>query len=474
MRIGVQRPNELSATKYPFAEDSAFVSTGTASEPIQPGLLPCDFFSDVVVDAPDGINVVISELACADGRIVFSVVGSQGDTLETFSLESRDFDDLGRAFYASENAFVRVQTKYARSMKGLLGRISAESVSCSIGFDPHCTRRPENRLLAFDVHGDRVAGHVAFEPGYNISFDRPDYTSSNNLSLSAIAGSGAGRVPCGESEQADKAEAVVSGIVPDENGAVRIETDGCYSVNPLSDSALQITGQCTQCCSCEGDYLPLANAVNSMTTRLDTVYKDLSDINERHNRLIAVTKNRLTYELKPTFIAAATRDVLSTPGRSDIRVGVTFANVTLDDVRVLGMDMTVGNSKIKLFDMADASGVVSAMNMEIVETVLAVRGVIEVVRTMQIGTYAKAGTDAEIPEDEGVSVKSGATMYITSGSKCSNQSRESDGPYMSSAANFAVTIRYCRESDFEQAMADMESEGSSTRIVTEVFGGVFE
>lgn len=478
MKLGVQFPNESEGTKYPFSEDSALVSAQPVSCFVGSGpwnVVPCDLFDDVCVDVSGGVSVFLQSLDGMSGKALFAVSDAEsGEVLASFELGNRDFDELGRAFYASNAAFVRVSTKYARSFGNLLGKIAGTgTLSGRIDFDPRCLRVAEKRLEAFDVGGIRVSGDVVFEPGYNVSVARPDYVSSNNVSVSAVSGAGAGRVPCDVAYPESSGNPGILGVSPDKDGGVRIESDGCYSVVPFSDKDIQILHHCGQCCSCEGDYLPAANAVNHLAERLDAIYDELCNINRDYNAKIAEVIDGLSAAGDVSLSVRASKTESQTAGKYDIQVAMSFVDVVSGSVCVLGADFTVGPARVSLFDLASASDIVPETRPVEVEAALAVRGVVEVYRSLQVGSKSKTGPDATIPPGEHVLLQSGSEMHIRSNSKCFADSWQSQGPYVASESGYTATVRYCLESDLEAALEEIAAGGECPHVVSKVFEGVF-
>lgn len=138
-------------------------------------------------------------------------------------------------------------------------------------------------LVNGDVASQKITGDVRFEAGNNMyvgndmsqavyAYSSAMASEKNGVVLSAIAGAGAGRVPCDESNDCPD---TVGNITPDAQGDVVIEGDGCYQISPYPDrNAVRIVGRCNACCQCK-DYVEIGDRLGERSQVLAKVYNRL-------------------------------------------------------------------------------------------------------------------------------------------------------------------------------------------------------
>lgn len=449
MRLGTQVQNERLGTKYPFSDDSGFVSDVPYSTYSSDGKIPCDLFDDVVVDSNDKVSVFVTGINCDVGSVTLSITDDSGVVSATFDLDARSFDKHGRALYVSKSAFVRVSTKHVRNLRDVLARAKAGNDSVlsyavgDVGFDIHCYRISERRLLAFDVHDEQVSGDVVLRTGYNMDIDLQDFTDDNTISLSASAGAGVGRVPCDVAYPDVSVDDGMSGLSPDKDGSIRIEADGCYSVVPMADNGVRLYGQCTQCCSCEGDYLPAALAVNNLIVRMNAIRGRLSEINDRHNQFIADTVASIgSFTAAPELAVVSRKSNGAKPGEYAVRTGFTFANMTSETCIITGLRfyVTTGGTKTTLFELSDASTIFRPFDEAETQQRLADKGILEISRTVQVGPYVHANQEAVLPSG-GISIGPGLEFYVSSVTRGTTNTRKGLRVYNSETYSVKVSYR---------------------------------
>lgn len=157
-------------------------------------------------------------------------------------------------------------------------------------------------LINGDVASDKISGDVKFIAGNNmyvgndLSQAMSMYPSllgadKGGIVLSAIPGAGAGRVPCafdvdcGEDEGKDNLDSndMDGTLVPDAQGDVVIEGDGCYQISPDPFlNRISITGRCTACCQCD-DYVDIGNRLGKESRTLSSVYGRLMGAASTYN-----------------------------------------------------------------------------------------------------------------------------------------------------------------------------------------------
>ena len=466
MKLGTQISDNLSGSKYPFAEDSEVVSAYTVDQKQERGKLPCDLFSDVVVDADFGKD---------ESFVVWAVHGDEGvidfarwDNVKAennesyvpeilFSASKPDFDKFGRLLYVSNDVFVRIETKhrndfddvvkYAASVlvqgdpedPGDEDQILPSVLYGPIHFDSRCTRKPEKRLQAFAVHGSIVQGDVKFMPGYNVAIERPILGVDNSLSIRAEGGAGEGRVPCSEAYVDGNSSGLV-GLTPGADGDIRIETDGCYSIAPMSERLLKIMGHCRSCCSCEGDYLPAANSVNKLILRMNAAYEALSDINRNYNELIRSTAEKIkSMEIQPDLLVAVARTRASgETNRFRTKVDISFLNKTSNDLQILSVLVRLSSSVNALADFSSDSNLVPEDDKDGINAKLEDVGIVETVRSLQVGDAVFENTVAVISEP--MDLPAGSALYASTSSRAVSVMPRGQALY--NAPDITVQITY--------------------------------
>lgn len=422
---------DLPETKYPFDESSEYVSNFSYwSGIVESGKLPCDLFSEVVIDCDDeSFTIKISGIS--DNSILFdwstNVRGEFNENPDSskqatpftlagsFSLSLHDFNSNGRALYVSSHAIVRFETRL--SLTAFNEVVSSNmSFHDGVGFDPRCYRVGERRLIAFLVHDNEVvSGDVVLEPGYNttISESSEGGADPDGLLLEFSAGAGKGLAPC-ESKEAD---ANVVGVIPDSRGNVQITSgDGCFSVLPLTKDHIYIYHHCDACCSCEGDYLPLAKAVLKLINRITGVYqtgpKSLLAINDRYNDLLTQYKAQATQN-QNMALDTAYLSLTTTVSGFKIDIALYFVNhlgksITVNELRAEFIGG--GSNSTRTLDFDYHNGLYSDQSRH---------SYTETSRTLQYDTAVLINAAAMVPS---------AGLYIGSGKLLSLKSSISGTP----------------------------------------------
>jgi len=281
MFLGIQRAEPGS--KYPFDENSKYVSNFPFSDiDSLDNKIPCNFFSDVIVDCDYGFDLILSPVQSSAGiKFSWSLGASSGD----FLLTKGSFYHTDTAMVVLSGAVIRVRSQLGDNLWRIVESFDNFEAFGDVGirFDPNCFRVREKKLMSFEVGNKSVSGDVLLRSGYNAGISIYDQFGSNNSFLIDLSpGAGEGNVPCDDIASGGP----LSGLHPDSDGAVRIESDDCYSIIPVSSNVLQISGNCSVCCSCEGDYLPVAIAVTNLINKINTSYLNLKGLIARYNAYI--------------------------------------------------------------------------------------------------------------------------------------------------------------------------------------------
>lgn len=386
MRLGVQYSEP--GAKYPFDENAENVSAYTSADLSRlDGKIPCDLFSDVTVDCEIEGVFALESIAGGD-KLVFSWSVGVGAVAETFTLTSRDFNSRGQAMFVfggAEKAIVRIKTGIALwdvlfSLYDMYSTAFSSS-NLHIVFDSRCTRISEKRLSSFVVDGQRVSGDVIFKAGYNTDLSLYDQDNAENaIELDLSAGGGEGFSPCPEPENS------FAGLLPGADGGIRIEADDCYSVVPVAKNRLDVIGHCSACCSCEGDYLPVAIAANKLINRLVStdpnnpgVYSRLKDIRAAYERYIRYEAPQQTIKFAVTSVARWS--LMEKVGNA--YVGFAISNFTKEQITITQMQIVAGNR------------VISNFNSRFFKSY----GIKETSRQLQVGEVLRFDLNARVPFD---------------------------------------------------------------------------
>lgn len=125
-----------------------------------------------------------------------------------------------------------------------------------------------------------------------------DSDTFDGVVFSAIAGEGAGKVPCGK----DCGDKSYSGgnVIPDETGSVVIEGDDCYQVSP--DGYVRITGRCTACCQCD-DFVSLGDRLSEYSRTASEIYSRALSMGSTFNANAEMFNRSLSVVSKEELVA---------------------------------------------------------------------------------------------------------------------------------------------------------------------------
>lgn len=411
MRLGTPFKNDATGSKYPFREDDALVSPFPVDSGSGDGLVPCDLFDFVVFDpVREGFDAFISFIS-ASGAITITETAagkSEDDAPEyaVYTLEPHVFDKMGRALHVSKLATARFETRYP----GQLGAVVPLSIewgdNTRIRFDSHCFTSPAKKLLAFSLNGKEIDGDVLFKAGYNADVSIP--SDGDSVSFNFGAGQGEGVVPCDSGDKVS--EAGMPGLAVGPDGAVRIETDGCYSVVPVAPGLLRIVGYCRSCCSCDGDYAPAIKAVETLLNRILLAYSTLQKVNEGYSGFITAAVSLLDEDsrsLNLVFTAEKTDVDLS---NSRFRISFNFAAMNRIGyaINIESATIYVGDTELVSFS-ADKTRVIDESDTLALQFALENNGYAEVMRSLQLDTSVLRGDEAVLPDN--YLLESGYAMY---------------------------------------------------------------
>ena len=149
-------------------------------------------------------------------------------------------------------------------------------------------------LINGEIASQKITGDVKFVAGTNMyvgnDLSQASYAYSsavasdkNGIVLSAVAGAGAGRVPCDPSNDVE-CTGITGNVIPDAQGDVVIEGDGCYQISPCPErNSVRIVGRCTACCQCK-DYVDIGNRLAGQSQTLSGVYARLMSDTTTYNQ----------------------------------------------------------------------------------------------------------------------------------------------------------------------------------------------
>lgn len=283
-RIGYEYLTANQHTAFPFAEDAAGLEYAGAAAHGANATLPLDFLIDAVICVPAGVTAVyLAAITAQPGGHQFRFADQDGATL------------LEYVHTPSAAAIVGTSDETASTTIRLLKGASFDThLAAIVTTDTFGTRLPFEQCV-LDVRPARVEtlqlyrtlttpcpsspspfkGHVRLVAGYNIAYDPviTDTVDTTAIRLAAVPGAGAGRVPCDGTASDPKPPSMIQ---PDGNGSVHILGDDCYSVYPIAEDTLQISGDCYACCTCD-QYVNVARAVAALIARANAVRLALAD-----------------------------------------------------------------------------------------------------------------------------------------------------------------------------------------------------
>lgn len=448
MKLGSPYGNSDRGSKYPFDEKSKFVSVVPGTP--EAGKIPCDLFRVALFDMKDD-DVSVSIQSVSSGGIAF-LVSRPGAGDEHFVVSRDSLDEHGRFFFSSRRLFARLESRYVGDdFDAVVNQISGGAdfeFPEPVGFDSSCTTRSAKKLESFQVGNSIVAGDVALRGGYNVDLQLSRDGSA--IEVRCGSGLGDGLVPCTGGPVESQG---IVGVVPDADGAVRIETDGCYSVCPVSDNVLQILGHCVACCSCDGDYLPVAKAVDNLIQRVagspetegDTggLYGELTRLNESYSRIVEDARDFLSRTVAAPEISMfyAEKSVLNdNADMYEIRVTLGFANRYSDSIRVRSISVSAGG---KMLATTSAVPVIHTDDSSI-SAATADGGLAELSRSLQCDSVHFNDEDAVIDTVAGVELEQSKFMYFSTILRANNSIPETPGRivFLSDFVELSVSYSY--------------------------------
>lgn len=300
---------------WPFDPDAPGFDQSAAS-------LFADGYASLGPSVPEGVRVTVGEIhvdrLAGTLSAVVSVDGWDAASPETAVAE------LGQSDYAvARFGFgALVVDREAALSSGDVSSATLYMSPAAVGTEPDRVRgivlvnpdedgEPDWDSNSGIVSGREIvvpSGPVKIKAGYNIELGDegslsnsmfgisssvvPTWRSSGAscLSIAAVPGAGAGRVPVDESE----CDCGASGnLFSDAFGDIVLETDGCYQVVQVDGSSLKIVGKCTACCQCD-DYVEIGRRLGEQSVVLGDVKELLTsdsatynDAVERHNESLS-------------------------------------------------------------------------------------------------------------------------------------------------------------------------------------------
>ena len=283
--------SENEARAFPFSADN------------DPGNHPPE---DLLVDlrlflsANDEVEIYISTLSydsTADAyTLVFSSVES-GVTLLTFTINRLDSGQsrVGKKITAGSGSTIAFFTPGPQwddptwvssgSWTKNWSSIQSAVEPCTLWPGPSTFRRvlidgtpsPDSDALSFGATQTLIGGY-----NFGISVAAPRLgsgTDGDTLELTAGPGLGAGFAPV----TPDSYIATINGVSPDSKGNINIAAKDCLQIaqpvagEALIDNTLQLSSNCSPCCSCES-YLKVSRAIGRRSAKLKDINLELIQV----------------------------------------------------------------------------------------------------------------------------------------------------------------------------------------------------
>jgi hypothetical protein len=146
------------------------------------------------------------------------------------------------------------------------------------------------------------AGDIVLQNGYNTTLVTGDTTAVDfrtvtPITLSAVAGSGAGRYPCGTPDSSPKYITKINGVRPTAAGNLVLGGSGCLWARrpvdytdgvpaPSTTAQQQMGADCKPCCACE-DYAATALYMNSVRNRYKLIGQRAEHVRSLHEENVA-------------------------------------------------------------------------------------------------------------------------------------------------------------------------------------------
>lgn len=245
------------------------------------------------------INLSTGEFVITDlsGTVVFSGVSS-GDTVETSYWGGSDEESSPYMVYSIDKSDATLSVIFRRDVLESLTRVTPVIIPRGDAvLDPrviYCAPKHVRSVTIIDSNGESHVSRgkdIIFEPGYNMKLSlTPEDTSLRRvtaLNINAEAGSGLGRVPCGEQSEESRVLKFFNGAAPEEDsGALYLEPDSGYSIERYEDelNKMHIYNVDRPCCSCEQQ-----EDVRDYLNELAWIYAGLGD--EAHRLKLRQTTN---------------------------------------------------------------------------------------------------------------------------------------------------------------------------------------
>lgn len=300
---------------WPFDEDDPAIDTACAS-----------MFADgeVVFGArEDVVSVYVSDVDVSDGSLSFKVVKTNRDGTSSDVTRIEAEPDFDLPYYVVRggwcsfvldthsialNAGMHFNGPFRLSPTAV--SIRADHVTSISIYNSHNGEKPTLDYAGIDGNVRLVAGTNAYvgddlaQASYgalNLNLSGEGESDiADGVVFSAIAGAGAGYVPC--DVDCDKTLSNSGNVIPDETGSVVIEGDDCYQVSP--DGVVKITGRCTACCQCDS-FVEIGDKLAAYSRTVKDIYDRSKTSAYSYNASAATFNQSLSVVSKEELVARA-------------------------------------------------------------------------------------------------------------------------------------------------------------------------
>jgi len=361
--IGDEYLTSNSAIAYPFQEDARGLARMDDAAHGSPAKLPSDVFVDGLLMLPaDELSVIyLTSLTKTGTSLAFQFSNADGDSVLAATVDTAAWD-LTATYQlmtvAEDDAFARLTvltSAFVSYFSALTADSFVETIPMEHGVVNNRTLRIETlKLLTTlpdppepDVPGD-ITGDVTLIAGYNTrlilnSEIVGESSDTTVMGIDFIPGDGEGRVPCEEEVTTIVHHPFNGEIIPDGQGNVMLETDGCYGIVPtVAGGLFRLEGVCAACCSCD-DYNAVLKTLEGLFARAGGVdYPDGSALSQLNDAAAKYTTGVESYN---TYIAPSLTEpkwlvnaVKGMPLSDVIRRGASNYVTIVCELRNLGAD----------------------------------------------------------------------------------------------------------------------------------------
>jgi hypothetical protein len=308
MQIGAEYLTSNTRIAYPFKDNATGLDYEGAGAYTPVPRIPVAAFVDAIFTSPSSPTLYLRSIYRVDS-ISYELVFRDGNGVDETASFILSPGGTGFVQYLLTPAVapetdirtVRVYGKMLVSAAEFEAYMLGLSIGQTISFGdtlPLAQRavvvRPQRllSLIGYDRHETvpsddardtgALDGHVKLLAGYNIQLEATEVDDASDtvgLTITANAGLGLGRVPCGDGSGSEAAAPQVGQqLHPDALGNVRITGDQCYAVVPHPTTGeIEIQGNCVACCDCD-DFVTIGEELRELLARTKELYDNLTAI----------------------------------------------------------------------------------------------------------------------------------------------------------------------------------------------------